>query len=633
MSKTSHPSDRIGDAVISPISFPLPGNTARNISAGILIAALFFILPLLFFPQTALASPLTAGEPKTITIENEQYIELPLEIAGGGYIYANPKGPGIGRPVEFFSDEIEEIFLPKPQSYQPAQGDYVNIYRGEIFLLIPAKSSKSTEEITIELRGLYCTDTSCEEVSLRTTVSAEGRAAADSRRLQDLVRVEVSDPPAAVSESKKSDGLAALEFTPRIIASSEVSSLLPALLFGLLAGLLLNFMPCVLPVISLKLMSLVRHASSRRQSILSGIAYSVGILSSFTALAILSSAAGKNWGSLFQSSLFLSFSAVLIVSLALSYFGLYPLPQLSLSMKRNSDNIYAASFLQGLFATLLATPCSGPFLGAVLAWALAQKTAIIFSVFIAIGCGMALPFLVLSAFPSLTARLPKGGSWQGALEKGAGFLLLASALYFIHLLRGSAILFTLSAVFVCSLILALYGNFALRLRGFLSKAAPVLTVSLLIAAFFTLNILYSSDEAVVLPDYSHKYLTQHRDEVIAVIFTADWCPNCRTVEATVFTPGMHAILKEKGVTLMKADLTLPDSPGEDLLRRLGSRSIPFLAVFPKGAEGLLSPVCLRDIYTRKDFLTALEEAGITEAGAESPVGSDKATPAIQLDGF
>ncbi|MBN2858484.1 MAG: hypothetical protein JXN63_08800 [Candidatus Delongbacteria bacterium] len=563
----------------------------------------------LFASEYIFAGPVSSGEIRLLINENVTYIQVPLQIDAGGYIYANPKGPGTGRPLELYSDDFDEVLMPKAEKYQPAQGDYVFIYRGSFDIYLPLKDTGKDIEQTIELRALYCTSSSCEEIVFTRKFTTDSYEKVSGQDMSALVSVPVNiSSNAQSSQNDKSEFSLPESFSPEYLSSGEVTSLLPALLFGLLAGLILNFMPCVLPVISLKLLSLVRHAQSRRSTAFAGAAYSSGILVSYAFLASLSAFAGKNWGSLFQSPLFISASVVLIVSLALAYFGVYPLPQLSFSFKQNPDNLYMTSFLQGLFATLLATPCSGPFLGAVLAWALSKSTAVIFSVFLSIGAGMALPFFILSLFPKMGSRIPKGGSWQGTLEKSAGFLLLISALYFIHLLSGNSVLFTLSAVLASSVVLSVYGHFAMRLSETAMKTVPVATIALIIVLFFFLHQIYSAHNSHEITQYTHSELALNRDKIHAVIFTAEWCPNCRTVEATVFNSSTLQMLRDRKISILKADLTESGSEGEQLLTKLGSRSIPFLAIFPKGEGGYLSPLCLRDLYTKKDLIEALNLA-------------------------
>ncbi len=597
-----------------------------------LFIAIFLLLlcPVIFFPQHLTAQSLNTTSSSVVEIDDRQFLQLTFEVKEGGYIYADPKGPGTGRAIAFYSKQFSEVLIPKGEKYQPPQGDYVNIFKTGFSALFPLNDEVVNEQIIIEVRGLYCTDTSCEEILLTQKLRLQDLDSGQPVSIKDFITLGVSNPENEESSASATDFLMPV-FTPQILSSGEIGSLIPALLFGLIAGLLLNFMPCVLPVISLKLMSLVRNSDSRKSSALGGIAYSTGILLSFSILASLSAFAGKNWGSLFQSSLFISFSVVLIISLALSYFNLYPLPQLSLSSGKKSGNVYLRSFIQGLFATLLATPCSGPFLGAVLAWTLSQKTVIIYVVFISIGIGMALPFLILSFFPALRQRLPKGGNWQSSLEKGAGFLLLASALYFLHLLQGNMLHFTLSASLAAALILALYGRYVFRLSGLAAKIAPLMTIALLIIQFLFLNAIYSNSAPISEEQFSIETLEQNRDRVTVVVFTADWCPNCQTLKATVYTPSLVSQLAAKDIRVLVADITQPGTEAETLLRSLGSRSIPFVAVFPAGSEQFLSPFCLRDMYSKKDLFRAIEAAQAYTLQHSQTNDSSSPEPVILLE--
>ena len=221
--------------------------------------------------------------------------------------------------------------------------------------------------------------------------------------------------------------------------------ILTFLLFGFLGGLILNLMPCVFPVISLKIFGFIQHAGQSRQKVLrSGIAFAVGIFAWFVGLALLLialKAAGHDvtWGGFqFTNAYFVLALSVVVLVFALNLFGVFEisLPQSMtrglLSTTERKDDL--GSFFQGVFATVLATPCTAPFLGTALGFAFSQSSAVILAMFVAIAAGMSSPYLLLSAQPAWLRFLPKPGPWMLHVKQFMGFLLLATLLFLLYVL-------------------------------------------------------------------------------------------------------------------------------------------------------------------------------------------------------
>ena len=217
------------------------------------------------------------------------------------------------------------------------------------------------------------------------------------------------------------------------------------LLFGFLGGFILNLMPCVLPVISLKIFGFVQQAGQSRQKIFrSGIAFTIGIFAWFIGLALLLivlKGAGRDvtWGGFqFTNPYFVLVLSVIVLVFALNLFGVFEisLPQSVtrnlLSTSERKDML--GSFFQGVFATVLATPCTAPFLGTALGFAFTQSAAIILAMFIAIAAGMSAPYLLLSAQPAWLRFLPRPGPWMVHVKQFMGFLLLATLLFLLYVL-------------------------------------------------------------------------------------------------------------------------------------------------------------------------------------------------------
>src|SRR5207248_2304471 len=217
------------------------------------------------------------------------------------------------------------------------------------------------------------------------------------------------------------------------------------LLFGFIGGIILNLMPCVLPVISLKIFGFIQQAGQSRQKILrSGIAFTIGIFAWFLALALLLiglKGAGRDvtWGGFqFTNAYFVLALSVIVLVFALNLFGVFEisLPQsMTRGLLSTSDRKdFVGSFFQGVFATVLATPCTAPFLGTALGFAFTQSPAIILAMFVAVAAGMSAPYLLLSAQPAWLRFLPKPGAWMQHMKQFMGFLLLATLLFLLYVL-------------------------------------------------------------------------------------------------------------------------------------------------------------------------------------------------------
>ncbi|KUG28293.1 hypothetical protein ASZ90_001838 [hydrocarbon metagenome] len=418
--------------------------------------------------------------------------------------------------------------------------------------------------------------------------------------------------PAAAGESAAVPVLAPRSHTP----SLEVSGLVKAALLAFLAGFILNFMPCVLPVVSLKLSSLLavcchENATARHRILREhNLFFALGVMVYFLALSLILWLAGMAWGQIFQSATLTLVLTVVLFALTMSLFGVFHLPVIDLKMpgKATGDSRTGA-FLTGVLATLLATPCSGPFLGGVLAWTLLQPLATVMAVFTCLGLGMALPYILLAIWPQLARFMPRPGNWMVSLEQGMGFLLAGSCIYFLTILPTDKLVPALLALWATALAAWIWGRFTnlsqSGLHRFVVRGAAVLLV---VAATAFAAADREPPRLAWMAWTPAEFEARHGRENLLVTFTADWCPTCKLLERTVLVPDTLGPLVEKyGLTLMKADLTGQSPEAMALLAALGSRSIPLTALFPAG-EGASAPLVLRDLYTGGALREAMDEA-------------------------
>ena len=396
----------------------------------------------------------------------------------------------------------------------------------------------------------------------------------------------------------------------------EVQFLGEALFFGLLAGMLLNLMPCVLPVVSLKfsaLMAVTNMTDKQEQARAFRthcLIFSLGIMAWFIILAFLLGVAGWAWGELFQRPVVIVILGLVLFLLGLSLFGVFSLPILSLRISSDSHPHWQ-SFASGLLATLLATPCSGPLLGGVLAWAIRQPLPILVLSITSVGLGMCLPYCVLALCPRLVHLVPRPGTWTIRLEQLLGFFLMGSVVYLTTLLPGNwipAFLFNLFAVALAAWLWGQIGHLrASRFRRFASRAVAV----------FVLLLSASWGYASINPDRTWEvfdpqtFLESLGKEPMLLDFTADWCPSCKALEHTTLNKArMDDLRRRYNVRTIRVDITRNAAAGRELLRALDSTSIPVLALFPKG-DNAKQPVVLRDLVTPSQ----LEEAASATYGA------------------
>lgn len=391
----------------------------------------------------------------------------------------------------------------------------------------------------------------------------------------------------------------------------EVESMAKALLFGLLAGFILNFMPCVLPVVALKLRVFMGGAvseESKKQFREHMVFFALGILAWFAVLAVLLGILGFTWGQLFQEYWLMLGLCAVVFSLSLSLFGVFHLPIFSFGagVRKNPK---AEAFFSGFLATLLATPCSGPLLGGVLGFALTQPFYAVLGIFLCMGFGMALPYAVFACRPDMVRFMPRAGNWLLVMEKALAFFLLGTALYLFSLLPSYLHIKTLVLLLVLALCLFVWGKWAGPYLGgkkkFLAGSGLAACCAFVFAVLFIVP-LHSEDRQYWQAFQKQEFFAQLGQKTVVLKFTADWCPTCKVLEQTVFTQSNMEALAEDDVVFMLADMTRFDEDRQKLLTALESASIPLLAVFPESSPD--SPYIVRDVYTFETVKKVLDKA-------------------------
>ncbi len=394
------------------------------------------------------------------------------------------------------------------------------------------------------------------------------------------------------------------------------TSTLVAMLLGVAGGLILNIMPCVLPVIGLSLFSFMEQSGqSRRQGLILNLWYSAGLIAVFLVLAALSVLLGLGWGQLFSYEGFTITMAAVVFAMGLSFLGVWEIP-IPGFVGRGKANEWAekegasGAFAKGVFTTLLATPCSGPFLASALAWTVNQPPVRVFAVFTSMGLGMASPYLLIGAFPQLIRFLPKPGAWMETFRQVMGFVLLATVVFVLTFVPSKDVVPTVGLLFgiwfACWWIgrTPLTADLQTKIRAWLMGA--VITGAVWLVAFG--GLLEPKAELAWRP-YTPQAFQELVDakRPVMVDFTADWCLTCKTLEAAVLnTSEVRKAVEANGVVPMKADWTHGDKDVTEMLEKLGSKQVPVLAIFPAGNAN--KPIRLLGGYTRETVVNALNQA-------------------------
>lgn len=406
-----------------------------------------------------------------------------------------------------------------------------------------------------------------------------------------------------------------------VIETGSDFSFASAIAFALLGGLILNIMPCVLPVLGLKLSSVVsaqglEKATVRKQFLASaaGILFSFWILAAFL-LTLKLTGNAMGWGIQFQSPLFIGVMVAITALFAANMLGLFEirLPSAASTwLATKGDNSYAGHFTQGMFATLLATPCSAPFLGTAVAFALTASTPVLFAIFTSLAVGMALPWLIVAAIPALATRLPKPGPWMNRIKSLFGLMMLATSIWLLTLLANHLTPLWLALLSISVIVFFIRRTDAVYGR---KRAVVVSGVGILLTAvsLVTASLTAPSWVTPLPPDLPWQTLNEPRIEkevdagnVVFVDVTADWCITCKANKIGVLLQEpVYSGLQEDGIVTMHGDWTSPSKTVTDYLRKHGRYGVPFNIVYgPSAPNGIPLPVVL----SSEDVLQAINYA-------------------------
>lgn len=509
--------------------------------------------------------------------------------------------PGLQLKVEASAAGIEfgSAEFPPWQKFVDATGHSVEVYVGDFRVLIPIAKSPAAGQagpITVHIRGIACTSQLCLPPFNKTVTTTVDFSAAGSWP-------HMAQPEAV-----------------RQAVSSYSYSTAVYYLLALVAGLSINIMPCVLPVLPLVLLRLVnqpKHGGTGR--IASGLAFSGGVVGFFAVFALVSAIVNLATGSVLDlNSLFRYPTAVVVLFLAIVFFGLAMLDVVTLTLpsglagRSGATSGLAGSAGMGFFAGLLSTPCSGALLGFVLVWAQTQPLLVSSVAIVLMGVGMALPYTILVLVPSLIDRIPKPGYWMEIFKKSTAFLLFFIAVKLtLAALPKERLLNVLMYGIIFSFCVWMWGKWV----DFTTPTPRKWTIRMsawliaILAGLWLLPTPGSSAQATVAWQPYDATLVQQavaQNRPVLLDFMADWCTNCKIVDRRVYhDPEIAKLLQEKGVLAVKADTTVIDYPAtKDLQQVYGEAgNVPVsILLAPGGAQEKL-----RGIFNKEQLVRILKQ--------------------------
>lgn len=560
--------------------------------------------------------------------------------------------------------------------------DPISYHEGDVTWTIPVEIGSDvtpgTKKIVGQIAYQACTDTSCLQpkalqFTARIDVSPTASDGAAPRPVRfmtaklgdtlDLAEMtkwvdqlgvgeapSAGDANAAIAPAKPATKVQEIAGSGDNLLASSPLSLFAILAMAIGGGLILNLMPCVLPVVGLKIMSFASQAGENRGKVLAlNFAYTLGILVVFWALAalaiistyswgreLLGIEGQMSWGQQFQYFAFRYGVILLVFALALSFLGVWEIPLPGFVGGKSTQQLqqkegFSGAFFKGIFTTVLATPCSGPLLGTVFAYTLGKSAVVILSIFTAIGLGMALPYLLIAFFPPLIAFLPKPGAWMDTFKQLLGFLLLGTCVFIFTFFPDSD-----RVMVFASLIAVWFGCWIIGSVPAWETLPKRLTAwggGIGIAAalcYFSMWATAPASAVIAWEPYNEVRLQQLRDEgrTVLIDFTAKWCITCQmNFKVAINTEETGRLINELNAVPMLADWTDHSEKIQMKLQELDSNSIPLLAIYPGGSPD--APIVLRDLVTQTDVLTALKQAGPSLTTPRSAIASNVGQRAVQ----
>ncbi len=511
----------------------------------------FILLCILFFN--------TVGECINLRTSNifenskEFWLAIDFDIKDGTHVTApSTVNSGIAPQIQFENAEVDRVIWPKADS--KTHDNMYDIYTKNFSVLV--KLNKISDPITCKISYVLCSDGACIPINKKIDI-----------KYNDLL------------SQKEIDNTLQNDLYPFWLL----------LILAFIGGIILNCMPCVFPVISLKIFSILNTKARNKRQI--GLLFSVGVITTVVFIGILlliSKNAGTQlgWGFYMQNSAFVAFLVIIFLLSALYFFGLYILPGINIKIK----NIGA--FANGILTGVASCTCAGPFIGIVVSSALFLDNIILsLLVFVFVGIGLSLPVLLMCISPKLICILPKPGEWMNIMKEIIGFSLLFACIWLLFVLSGQVTNIELFTIILSCMFIAffawMYGKFIN------SRICHVFAlIGLCISSYYCIFSHNCSDETKIeWIDFKSVDIEELRkgNNPIFVNFTANWCLTCAVNAKTLSSKNVKQLFKKYNVVAIKADWSKKDDIILNALKKLGVNSVPCNVMYIKGKEPCILP--------------------------------------------
>jgi len=532
----------------------------------------------------------TSADGKNINSENKIFVAIDFEIPTGEHITAPiGKGKSLAPTVDWKNAKILDVVWPKTVDLpEPggAKGEYSG-YNKNFTLIYSLLIEDKAKPIEYDLFYVVCGD-ACKPVQETGELKLNGL----------LTTNEI--------ENSKDIGS----------KTSDYSFLL-MILFGLLGGIILNCMPCVFPIISMKIFGIVKLSTSDEKENANsikkhGLMFSIGTIATFLSLGSIllflrQTAADVGWGFYMQEPKFIVCLLIAFLLCSLNFFGLYTLKLPSIkSVRLPTESVYVKSFFNGVFGAVVSAACVGPFAGVAIASALLygnvwQSECI----FAAIGLGVSSPFLAISLFPKLVKIFPKPGEWMEKFKEIMGFIMLFSCVWLLWVLSAQISISRVMEILFITIVFSMF----VWMFGKIKNSKTVLIssiIGIILSGCFAVNLAKNEENlsGIKWKNYSDEVFDnlQIQKKPIFLNFTASWCLNCQFNHMTLEDKDIADAFEKNSVVALKCDWTNRNETITKLLEKFGASSVPFYVFYPLGKT---EPIILPTMLTKKKVLEIL----------------------------
>jgi thiol:disulfide interchange protein len=488
---------------------------------------------------------------------------------------------------------VEELPWPAVKEVDSTDGKKSQGYEGTVHLpvkITPAGKVGDAVEISVIVDALACNPENCMPVKPEAKLS-----------LTLAEKAEV-DPA--------NTALFAQETAAAPVVKTVERSFAGYLLFAFIGGLILNVMPCVFPVLGIKVLSVVQQAGENKKQVLfHGLAYTFGVLVCFWALGALVITLGKAWGFQLQSPGFVYGLGAFFLIFGLSMAGLFEIGASAVGVGQGlqSQHGLSGSFFSGLLAVVVATPCSAPFLGPALGYTVTLPAFQALVMFSMIGLGLASPFLVLAIFPKLVSALPRPGAWMESFKQGLSFLLFGTVVFLIWVLtgmvQGQPLLFAMLGLVLIAFGCWVYGRWNLPHKPARTRHIALILTLLSIGGGLYAGWPVKEDKWA---EWSPEKVAELRAAGLPVYidYTAQWCVTCQVNKRVYKSDALKKLIAEKKVILLKADWTNEDPRITQALSALGKAAVPVNVLYLPGKP---EPLVLPELLTVENVSAAISQ--------------------------